>query len=451
MSPRSPKVVPISEQLHLSINHKKDNSIRLSRRTAISLFSGAGGLDFGIAKSDPRIQFLSWVESDPDCIDTLQANNPQSSTDSFHADIRFVTGKLLLSQCKISSGEAFLVAGGPPCQAFSTAGLRQSVNEERGVLVDNYFSIIRSVRPRFFVFENVRGLLSVAIKHSNYAERIERERLGMDKDLAEVEKLGSVFNLVVLPGLKRLGYEIVYGLVNSADYGSPQVRHRLVILGSRDNELGSGKFRKITGQRMTVQDLMPPTHHSLAPYLPISEWKTLRDAIWDLRDTPPLEKDCFTYSKERQAIWWRIPPGCYWTYIRDNPSLFPEGLKELMGGGYQSGGGKVGFWRRLSWDRPAPTLPTQPQHLATGLCHPDFERPLSVTEYQRIQGFPDEYIICGTKASRYKQIGNAVPVELGQAIGSVLTAIADKTDSKIESGQGDRDLDEGENEIEQVA
>jgi len=449
---QSSKVIPISDQLGLEITPSIHSLHGPSKRIAISLFSGAGGLDIGLARSDSRLEFHSWVESDTDCLDTLQANNPDSGSDAFHRDIRFITGKHLLAQCRIEKGEAFVVAGGPPCQAFSTAGLRQSINEERGTLVDNYFSIIKTVRPRFFVFENVRGLLSVAIKHSSYAERIEREKLGLDVKRPEEEKLGSVFNLVVLPRLKKLGYEIVYGLVNAADYGSPQVRHRLVILGSRDNEFGSGKFRKITGQRLTVQDLMPPTHHSLAPYPPIRKWRTLKDSIWDLRESPPRDEDCFTYSKERQAVWWRIPPGAYWTYIRDNPSIFPEGLEQLMGGGYRSGGGKVGFWRRLSWNKPAPTLPTQPQHLATGLCHPDFERPLSVLEYMRLQGFPDNYIISGPKASRYKQIGNAVPVELGEAIGRVLNAIADRASAEddIDSYDDESD-DDRERELEMQA
>jgi DNA (cytosine-5)-methyltransferase 1 len=93
-----------------------------------------------------------------------------------------------------------------------------------------------------------------------------------------------------------------------------------------------------------------------------------------------------------------------------------------MGGAIHSGGGKVGFWRRLSWDRPSPTLPTQPQHLATGLCHPDHDRPLSVPEYAAIQDFPADYSFCGRKDSQYCQIGNAVPVRLGRALGEALLA-----------------------------
>lgn len=400
-------------------------SKRAQSLPAISLFSGAGGLDLGISQSGGgRIHFRSWVEVDNDCQQTLLANNP-GIEDVLFGDITATKPKQILDATGLKAGEAFVVAGGPPCQAFSTAGLRQSIHEPRGQMVGNYFQMIRTLRPRFFVFENVRGLLSVAIKHRAYVDRIASEKANPgEPDLDDDERLGSVFQKVVLPGLKRLGYEVVYGLVNTADYGTAQVRHRVVILGSRDKEFGSGRFRKITGREMTAADLLPPTHHMFAPYAPISQWRTLKDAIGHLSKRKVPDDDTFTYSPERAAVWKRMPPGSYWTYIRDNPERFPEGLASLLKGALTSGGGKVGYWRRLSWDRPAPTLPTQPQHLATGLCHPDRERPLSIPEYAALQDFPDDYVFVGNKASRYAQIGNAVPVRLGTAIGNLLLAVA---------------------------
>ncbi len=176
---------------------------------------------------------------------------------------------------------------------------------------------------------------------------------------------------------------------------------------------------------MTLQDLLPPTHHQFAPYPPISPWRDLRDAIEGLPE--PTPEETYTYSEERKKVWKRIPPGCYWTYIRDNPKEFPEGLETLLKGAYASGGGRVGFWRRLSWDKPAPTLPTQPQHMATGLCHPEVERPLSILEYAALQDFPKDYKFAGTKQSKYLQIGNAVPVRLGRALGNLLIAVANRT------------------------
>ena len=392
---------------------------------AISLFTGAGGLDLGIEQAGKgQIRFCSWVEKSEDCRATLVKNNPRVSKALFD-DISTTNPKDLLRAAGLQKGDAFLVAGGPPCQAFSTAGLRQSVNEQRGQLVDHYFEMINALRPRFFVFENVRGLLSVAIKHRPYEERIASERLDPDEPhLEEDQRLGSVFNLLVLPRFEKLGYEVVYGLVNTADYGTAQVRHRVLIVGSRDREFRSGRFRKITGQQMTIRDLLPATHHEIAPYNPISKWRTLRDAIGHLSGSTISDDDSFRYSPDRTAIWKRIPAGSNWNFIRDNPDLFPEGLSRIMGGGVSSGGGKMGFWRRLSWSHPSPTLPTQPQHLATGLCHPDYERPLSISEYSALQDFPTSYQFVGTKASKYEQIGNAVPVRLGLALGNLLLTIS---------------------------
>ncbi len=392
---------------------------------AVSLFSGAGGLDLGLEASGlGQIKFCAWVEKSQDCRETLLANKVRIKRTLF-ADIEETSPRDIMSATGLEPEEAFLVAGGPPCQAFSTAGLRQSINEARGSVVDHYFDMIRVLRPRFFVFENVRGLLSVAINHRPYEERIASEKANPgEPDLPEDQRLGSVFKQVVLASLERLGYEVVYGLINTADYGTAQVRHRVVILGSRDREFGAGRFRKTTGRPMGSADLLPPTNHVFAPYTPILPWRTLKEAIGHLSSSPPQREDVLTYSPERVAVWRRIPPGAYWTYIRDNPQLFPEGLEALLKGALTSGGGKVGFWRRLSWDRPAPTLPTQPQHLATGLCHPDFERPLSVLEYAAIQDFPASYRFCGTKSSRYEQIGNAVPVRLGRAIGNLLLTVA---------------------------
>lgn len=402
---------------------------------AISLFSGAGGLDLGLSKaSRGKIEFLAWVEKDPICQETLALNHP-SARESIYGDITHVDPKELLRVTGLRKSELFLVAGGPPCQAFSTAGLRKSIHESRGQVADHYFDMIKKTRPRFFVFENVRGLLSVAVKHRRYVDRISSQKANPgEPDLDDDQRLGSVFDQVFWPKMKNLGYEIVFGLVNSADFGTAQVRHRFVFLGSRDREFGSGTFRKMTGQTMTLQDLLPPTHHKVAAYPPIKPWRTLRDAIEGIPE--PSIEDTFTYSEERKDVWKRIPPGRYWTYIRDNPEFFPEGLESLLKGAFKSGGGKVGFWRRLAWDRPAPTLPTQPQHFATGLCHPTVERPLSVPEYAALQDFPKRYKFAGNKADKYIQIGNAVPVRLGRAIGNLLLAVASQTRNTTDDSNG---------------
>jgi DNA (cytosine-5)-methyltransferase 1 len=155
------------------------------------------------------------------------------------------------------------------------------------------------------------------------------------------------------------------------------------------------------------------------------KWRSLRDAIGHLKKTARDPDDCYTYSPERAAIFRRIPPGENWKYVRENPKEFPRGfLEKIMGSAINSGGGKEGFWRRLSWDEPVPTLTAQPQQLASSLCHPEYERPLSIPEYAALQDFPEDYRFVGAKSSRYRQIGNAVPIRMASAVAGSLLAIA---------------------------
>ena len=241
--------------------------------------------------------------------------------------------------------------------------------------------------------------------------------------------MGSVMSKIVLGKLKKLGYEVVYGLLNAADYGSPQIRHRLFIFGSLNREFGSAAFRKQVGRPMSALDLVPPTHHRFAPYEPIAPWRNLRDAIGHLAQVATPPSLTYGYSPERAAIFSMVPAGQNWTYVRDNPDKFRPGfLRYIMKGAIKSGGGKTGYWRRLSWDLPAPTLTGQPQQLATSLCHPDQDRPLSIPEYAAIQDFPPDYQFNGTKSSVYQQIGNAVPANLAKAVGAALLAVARRTD-----------------------
>ncbi len=187
----SPEAVGIPTRLRV----RRGDGLR-----SISLFTGAGGLDLGLSRAGGgEIQFGAWVEKDEDSRETIALNHP-TGRDAIFGDITKVHPTQLMQAAGLSRGQAFLVAGGPPCQAFSTAGLRQSIHEPRGQVVDRYFDIIREVRPRFFVFENVRGLASVAIKHRRYVDRIasEKENPG-EPDLEADQRLGSVFDQVSGP------------------------------------------------------------------------------------------------------------------------------------------------------------------------------------------------------------------------------------------------------------
>ena len=353
-------------------------------RDVISLLSGAMGLDIGLEK--PGLNVVIGQDFDESCVKTMQANGHNV----LGGDIREIDPRKLLELTGLSVGEPFLICGGPPCQPFSTAGKRLGINDPRGSLFMDFIRMIDYIRPRFFVMENVKGIMSAPLKHVPLAERDEN-----DPD----QRLGTVLD-VILAEFDKLGYKTVYGVLDAVNYGVPQFRERFVLIGSRDNE----------------DIFLPlPTHfqmHQDKSY----QWKTVRDAIADLE----FDKgECATLSEERLKFLKMIPEGGNWRDLPEN--IIPI----AMGGAYKSGGGKVGFYRRLSYDQPSPTVVTSPVQKATMMCHPTQDRPLSIREYARIQQFPDNWIFTGTTAAKYRQIGNAVPVGLAEAIGKAVCAAAD--------------------------
>lgn len=366
-------------------------------RSLISLFSGAGGLDLGLEKA--KFETRVMVEIDRDARATVQQNRHHFGGRKFPIldDVTKVDPEAILAAAGLERGQAALVAGGPPCQSFSTAGRRGSIGDPRGSLFINFANMVEAAQPRFFVMENVRGLLSAAIEHRPI------DRRGRDHaPLRPEEEQGSALR-VILEVFDRLGYQVIKpGIVNAADYGVPQTRERLLILGSRD-----GEFPDVQGPR----EIVVPTVNSKA------ERRTLRDAFAGLTPGAKRKPVYQSYSPPRAALYELIPPGANWRYIRDH---YPDLLAEAMGGALHADGGRVGFYRRLALNEPAPTLPTSPVQKSTGLCHPRQLRPLSVQEYAAIQQFPSDFEFAGSVASQYRQIGNAVPVGLGEAIGNAL-------------------------------
>ena len=355
-----------------------------NNRDVISLFSGAMGLDIGLEKAGLNV--VIGQDFDGSCVKTMRANGHNV----LGGDIREIDPRKFLELTGLSVGEPFLICGGPPCQPFSTAGKRLGINDPRGSLFMDFIRMIDYIRPRFFVMENVKGIMSAPLKHVPLAERDEN-----DPD----QRLGTVLD-VILSEFDKLGYKTVYGVLDAVNYGVPQFRERFVLIGSRDNE---GIFLPI------------PTHfqmHQDKAY----QWKTVRDAIADLEFD---NGECATLSEERLKFLKMVPEGGNW---RDLPK---DIIPIAMGGAYKSGGGKVGFYRRLSYDQPSPTVVTSPVQKATMMCHPTQDRPLSIKEYARIQQFPDGWVFIGTTAAKYRQIGNAVPVGLAEAIGKAVCAVAD--------------------------
>lgn len=345
-------------------------------RQAISLFSGGMGLDIGL--QDAGIHIAVGQDLDPSCIKTIRENGHAA----IGGDIAQLRSETVLELAGLRIGEPFLICGGPPCQPFSTAGKRLGVNDPRGSLFIEFVRMIREIQPRFFVMENVKGLVSSKlVDHGGKSE----ETTVLD---------------VVLEQFARIGYHTVHGILDAVNYGVPQFRERLIILGSRDNE---NVFLPV------------PTHFQIHQN-PGYRWNVLENVIRDLEDD---EGECASFSPERLRFLKMVPEGGNW---RD----LPEEVKKIaMGGAYDSGGGKVGFYRRLSYKQPSPTLVTSPVQKASMFCHPVKDRPLSVKEYARIQQFPDSWRFVGTTASKYRQIGNAVPVGLARAVGQALLACAD--------------------------
>ena len=360
-------------------------------RDVISFFSGAMGLDIGLEKAGLNV--VIGQDFEPSCVETMRANGHNV----LGGDIREINPETLLKLTGLHVGEPFMVCGGPPCQPFSTAGKRLGINDPRGSLFMDFISMIDYIRPRFFVMENVKGIVSSPLKHVSVKER--------EKDDPE-QQLGTVLD-VILSEFDKLGYKTVYGVLDAVNYGVPQFRERFVLIGSRDNE----------------DIFLPmPTHfqmHQNSEY----RWKTVGEVIKDLENNPG---EYTSLSGERKKYIHMVPEGGNW---RDLPE---EIIPVAMGGAYQSGGGKVGFYRRLSYNQPAPTITTSPAQKATMLCHPTQDRPLSIKEYARIQQFPDDWIFKGTLSAKYRQIGNAVPVGLAEAIGRAIISTADKT-STIET------------------
>lgn len=363
------------------------------RLICIGLFAGAGGLDLGIEQAG--FHTVSVVEIDPDATKTIALNRPHLCESAVPRDIRHVSAQTLLEEGgrvldigrPLHPGEVDLVTGGPPCQPFSTAGKRGSVMDPRGSLFTDFIRIIEGMQPRFFVMENVRGLLSAPIRHRPHHER------GLGFPPLEPEEIPGSALQVVEAEIRRLGYEVAPPkLLEAADYGVPQNRERVIFIADR------------VGQPVTFP--LPTHSENGANGLP--KWLTLRQALEDLDDPQP---EYVPYSESRLKYLRLLKEGQNWRYL-------PADLKkEAMGGAYKSGGGKVGFYRRLSWNKPSPTVTTSPHQKATDMCHPEELRPLSVRECSRIQTFPDDWVFYGSTASKYRQIGNAVPVLLARAIG----------------------------------
>jgi DNA (cytosine-5)-methyltransferase 1 len=334
------------------------------------------GIDLGLAATG-RFAHLSCVERDPACCKTIRINRDAGRVDPgrlYEADIETLNPRRVMADLGLRPGQLDVLVGGPPCQSYSTAGKQRGAGDVRGLMAWQYLWWVEVLRPRAFVMENVSGLLSA--------------RLGPqgDKGTLLARFLADV----------PADYRLNVITVNAVDHGVPQNRERVLVLGNR---LGR------------VADMPPPTHGpGRAPY------RTLADALAGLEDPEPVVA---RYTARRREVLEMVPPGGCW---KDLP---PEVAREAMGKGYYGSGGRPGWFRRLSWGRPSPTILTDAAQVMSCLCHPDVTRPLSVHECARVQTYPDGWEFVGTAADQYRAIGNAVPPLLGSVAGHAVADLLD--------------------------
>jgi DNA (cytosine-5)-methyltransferase 1 len=275
--------------------------------------------------------------------------------------------------------KADVVEGGFPCQSFSYAGKKKGFADTRGTLFFEFARAIKEINPKVAIGENVKGLL----------------RHDQGKTL-----------FTMIKTLKELGYKVTYKILRAQYFDVPQKRERLIILAVRKD--------------LDIDIIFPKEKNYII---------SIREA---LRKVPPSKG--YTYSKKKKEIMALVPPGGYW---RD----LPEDIqREYMGASFYHSGGKTGMARRLSWDEPCLTLTTSPSQKQTERCHPEETRPLTIREYARIQTFPDDWCFEGSLSSQYRQIGNAVPVNLGYHLGRTVTNMLEGSYNKNNYIEADEDF-----------
>ena len=321
--------------------------------SVLELFAGAGGLAVGMEKAGLKCVALN--EMDKWACNTLRTNRPHWNV--LEGDIKSFSFTEFENNVDI-------VTGGFPCQAFSYAGKKLGLADARGTLFYEFARAVKEVNPPICIGENVRGLLS----HEN-GKTLE----GMISILDEIG-----YNVVPVQVLKAVNYNV------------PQKRERLILVGIRKDIDLKYEYPKPNKVIYNLEDALKKG---------------------DLFDCDVPQSEGSRYPKSKIDVLDLVPQKGYW---RDLPL---EIQKEFMGGSFHLGGGKTGIARRIGWDEPCLTLTCSPAQKQTERCHPEETRPFTVREYARIQTFPDDWKFTGSVAQQYKQIGNAVPVNLGKEIG----------------------------------
>lgn len=359
----------------------------------ISLFTGAMGLDLGFEQAGFCIRVA--VDKDKYAVATIKANRAEIPV--IQDNLAKVSAARILEEARLEPAEATVLIGATPCEPFSTIGKRMSVEDERASLIDDFIRIVQETLPMYWVFENVPGLKWAARRHVSFYDRTATPK----DEVHEDEKPGSAFK-DIMAKFKATGYQVSDpAILDAADYGTPQHRRRLILIGARDGDvvpMPSPTHGK-PGSPEVLQKLREP-------------WLTVGNVLKEFEDPYPEHTNFPAWGDYLKYV----PTGGCW---RDIPDYLKE---EAIGKAFYSSGGRTGFLRKLSWHRPAPTLVDSPITRAACLCHPTENRPLSVGEYLRLQGFPLDWKVEGPLGSKYRLIGQATPVPLARALAFAVNA-----------------------------
>ncbi|MDC0652209.1 DNA (cytosine-5-)-methyltransferase [Flavobacteriaceae bacterium] len=342
------------EQLSIDYEDTIDNLVIPIREfNVLELFAGAGGLAVGMEKAG--IKCVALNEIDKWACKTLRANRPKWNV---------LEGDIKSFDFTEYNNQVDIVTGGFPCQAFSYAGKKLGLQDARGTLFYEFARAVQEVNPLICIGENVKGLLS----HEK-GKTIE----GMISILDEIG-----YNVVPVKVLKAINYKV------------PQKRERVILVGVRKD--------------INTKYEYPLPHYKIY---------NLKDALkkGELYTCNVPKSEGSKYPEHKKAVLDLVPQKGYWR------NLPLDIQKEYMGKSFYLGGGKTGIARRIGWDEPSLTLTCSPAQKQTERCHPEETRPFTVREYARIQTFPDDWEFIGSVSQQYKQIGNAVPCNLGQEIG----------------------------------
>lgn len=356
-----------------SINHDSNYVEADNEYNVLELFAGAGGLAIGLEQAG--IKCVALNEIDKWACNTLRKNRPNWNV---------LEGDIKNFDFKPYYNKADIVTGGFPCQAFSYAGKKLGLADARGTLFYEFARVVKEVNPLICIGENVRGLLS----HEN-GKTLE----GMISILDEIG-----YNVMPIKVLKAINFNV------------PQKRERLILVGIRKDIASKYHYPKPSKKIYNLVDALK------------------KGVLYDC-DVPISAG--VKYPKTKKEILDLVPQKGYW---RDLPINLQ---KEYMGGSFFLGGGKTGMARRIGWDEPCLTLTCSPAQKQTERCHPDETRPFTVREYARIQTFPDEWDFQGSVAQQYKQIGNAVPVNLAKEVGYSIISLLNDIYKELNSNKSD--------------